>query len=128
MSEIYQNFKKSTLCRLALCVLSLFEVCFVLKKVSGVFKHLFQIYVEIERARLTMTLAKIREDQGNVNEAATVLQELQVNMGGGEILLLSTEKHRSLLIFKVFIHKMPTIFVRSKHLVQWRRGKRWNLS
>ena len=25
-----------------------------------------------------MTLAKIREDQGNVNEAATVLQELQV--------------------------------------------------
>ena len=25
-----------------------------------------------------MTLAKIKEDQGNVNEAATVLQELQV--------------------------------------------------
>ena len=48
---------------------------------SGVLEHLFQIYVEIERARLTMTLAKIREDQGNVNEAATVLQELQVSLG-----------------------------------------------
>ena len=40
---------------------------------------LVQIYVEIERARLTSTLAKIREDQGNITEAATILQELQVN-------------------------------------------------
>jgi 26S proteasome regulatory subunit N5 len=34
--------------------------------------------VEIERARLTMTLAHIKEGQGNVAEAADILQELQV--------------------------------------------------
>ena len=38
----------------------------------------FQIYVEIERARLTRTLAKIKEDAGKITEAADVLQELQV--------------------------------------------------
>lgn len=38
----------------------------------------FQIYVEIERARLTRILATIREGQGNIAEAANVLQELQV--------------------------------------------------
>ena len=37
-----------------------------------------QIYVEIERARLSRILAKIREEEGNINEAASVLQELQV--------------------------------------------------
>lgn len=41
-----------------------------------------KIYVEIERARLTMTLAKIKEDQGEVSEAATILQELQVETFG----------------------------------------------
>ena len=40
--------------------------------------HLFQIYVEVPRARLTMELAKIKESQGDIAEAATVLQELQV--------------------------------------------------
>lgn len=39
---------------------------------------LYQIYVEVPRARLTMELAKIRESQGKVAEAATILQELQV--------------------------------------------------
>lgn len=41
-----------------------------------------KIYVEIERARLTMTLAKIKEDQGDIAEAATILQELQVETFG----------------------------------------------
>ena len=41
-----------------------------------------KIYVEIERARLTMTLAKIKEDQGNVADAASILQELQVETYG----------------------------------------------
>merc|ERR1711976_368499 len=41
-----------------------------------------KIYVEIERARLTRTLAKIKEDQGNINEAASILQELQVETFG----------------------------------------------
>ncbi|XP_050393713.1 26S proteasome non-ATPase regulatory subunit 12 [Patella vulgata] len=41
-----------------------------------------KIYVEIERARLTRTLAKIREDAGKIAEAADVLQELQVETFG----------------------------------------------
>ena len=34
--------------------------------------------MEIERARLTRTLAKIKEDAGKITEAADILQELQV--------------------------------------------------
>ncbi|XP_064616223.1 26S proteasome non-ATPase regulatory subunit 12-like [Liolophura sinensis] len=41
-----------------------------------------KIYVEIERARLTRTLAKIKEDGGDITEAANVLQELQVETFG----------------------------------------------
>lgn len=37
-----------------------------------------KIYVEIERARLTRILSKMKEDEGNISEAAKVLQELQV--------------------------------------------------
>lgn len=36
------------------------------------------MFVEIERARLTRILAKIKEDEGNVAEAADILQEIQV--------------------------------------------------
>lgn len=39
-----------------------------------------QIYVEIERARLTKTLAHIKEQSGDVKEAASILQELQVSV------------------------------------------------
>ena len=35
--------------------------------------------MEVERARLTMELARMRESEGDVVEAAKVLQELQVN-------------------------------------------------
>lgn len=41
-----------------------------------------KIYVEIERARLTRTLAKIKEDGGKISEAADILQELQVETFG----------------------------------------------
>lgn len=37
-----------------------------------------QIYVEVPRARLTMELAKIKESQGEIADAANILQELQV--------------------------------------------------
>ena len=37
-----------------------------------------QIYVEVERARLTLDLAKIKEEQGDITGAATILQDLQV--------------------------------------------------
>lgn len=41
---------------------------------------LFQIYVEIERARLTKHLAMIKEEAGELKDAAAILQELQVNV------------------------------------------------
>uniref|UniRef100_A0A2K5S629 PCI domain-containing protein n=1 Tax=Cebus imitator TaxID=2715852 RepID=A0A2K5S629_CEBIM len=41
-----------------------------------------KIYVEIECARLTKTLATIKEQNGDVKEAASVLQELQVETYG----------------------------------------------
>ncbi|KAH0629306.1 hypothetical protein JD844_011269, partial [Phrynosoma platyrhinos] len=44
--------------------------------------QLKQIYVEIERARLTNTLATIKEQSGDVKEAASILQELQVETYG----------------------------------------------
>ena len=59
-----------------------FLSCFFHGKVSSWICWNLQIYVEIERARLTRTLAKIREDQGNISEAATILQELQVETFG----------------------------------------------
>lgn len=40
-----------------------------------------KIYVENERARLSLMLSKIREQEGNIAEAASVLQELQVGKG-----------------------------------------------
>lgn len=38
-----------------------------------------QIYVEIERARLTKKLAKIKEEQGQIAEAADLMQEVAVS-------------------------------------------------
>lgn len=37
-----------------------------------------QIYVEIERARLIKKLAKIKEEQGQIAEAADLMQEIAV--------------------------------------------------
>ncbi|CAH8603679.1 unnamed protein product [Dicrocoelium dendriticum] len=41
-----------------------------------------KIYVEVERARLTKELARIKESHGQIDEAASVLQELQVETYG----------------------------------------------
>ncbi|KAI7807403.1 26S proteasome non-ATPase regulatory subunit 12 [Triplophysa rosa] len=41
-----------------------------------------KIYVEIERARLTKILAHIKEQSGDVKEAASIVQELQVETYG----------------------------------------------
>lgn len=41
-----------------------------------------KIYVEVERARLTHRLAKIKEADGQLEEAATIMQELQVETYG----------------------------------------------
>jgi hypothetical protein len=41
-----------------------------------------KIYVENERARLTHRLAKMKEEEGDLQEAARILQELQVETYG----------------------------------------------
>lgn len=41
-----------------------------------------QIYVEVERARLTHRLAQLREEEGDVATAADIIQELQVETYG----------------------------------------------
>lgn len=41
-----------------------------------------KVYLEVERARVTRILAKIKEDEGNVNEAADIMQDLQVETFG----------------------------------------------
>ncbi|TPX43225.1 hypothetical protein SeMB42_g04812 [Synchytrium endobioticum] len=41
-----------------------------------------KIFVEVERARLTRILSKIKEDEGKITEAADILQELQVETFG----------------------------------------------
>lgn len=41
-----------------------------------------KIFVEVEKARLTMMMAKIKEDEGNTEEAANLLQEVQVESFG----------------------------------------------
>ncbi|XP_065335294.1 26S proteasome non-ATPase regulatory subunit 12 [Cloeon dipterum] len=41
-----------------------------------------KIYVEVERARLTHKLARMREDEGEISKAADIIQELQVETYG----------------------------------------------
>ncbi|XP_021771108.1 26S proteasome non-ATPase regulatory subunit 12 homolog A-like [Chenopodium quinoa] len=48
-----------------------------------------KIYVEIERARLIKTLAKIKEEQGLIDEAAELMQEIAVETFGA---MAKTEK------------------------------------
>ncbi|GJQ83915.1 putative 26S proteasome non-ATPase regulatory [Trypoxylus dichotomus] len=53
-------------------------------KLINTLRHVTEgkIYVEVERARLTHRLAKIREEEGDINEAANIIQELQVETYG----------------------------------------------
>lgn len=44
--------------------------------------RLWQIFVELERARLTKMLSEIREKEGKISEAADLLQEVQVEIVG----------------------------------------------
>ncbi|PXF49258.1 26S proteasome non-ATPase regulatory subunit 12 [Gracilariopsis chorda] len=42
-----------------------------------------KIFVELERARLTRILAKIKEEKGDIDTAAAIMQEMQVETFGG---------------------------------------------
>ena len=53
-----------------------------------------KIYVEVERARLTHRLAKMREEEGNIVEAANILQDLQVETYG------SMDKKEKVCVFE----------------------------
>ncbi|CAB1344860.1 unnamed protein product [Coregonus sp. 'balchen'] len=52
-----------------------------------------KIYVEIERARLTKTLANIKEQHGEVKEAAAILQELQESKLKYYNLMIQVDQH-----------------------------------
>ncbi|XP_032789586.2 26S proteasome non-ATPase regulatory subunit 12 [Daphnia magna] len=66
-----------------------------------------KIYVEVERARLTHILAQMKENEGEVTEAADILQELQVETYGSmekrEKVELILEQMRLCLAKKDFI-------------------------
>lgn len=66
-----------------------------------------KIYVEVERARLTHKLAKIKEADGQLDEAANIMQELQVETYGSmdkrEKVDLILEQMRLCLARKDFI-------------------------
>ncbi|XP_014248586.1 26S proteasome non-ATPase regulatory subunit 12 [Cimex lectularius] len=66
-----------------------------------------KIYVEVERARLTHKLAKMKELEGNINEAANIMQELQVETYGSmskrEKVELILEQMRLCLLKKDYI-------------------------
>lgn len=66
-----------------------------------------KIYVECERARLTLKLAHMKEGEGKIDEAATVLQELQVETYGSmekkEKVELILEQMRLCLLKKDYV-------------------------
>lgn len=47
-----------------------------------------KIYVEVERARLTRMLAKLKEDEGDLEQAADILQEIQVSIINNRYLVI----------------------------------------
>eukprot|EP00747_Dinoflagellata_sp_TGD_P161740 gnl/TRDRNA2_/TRDRNA2_178557_c0_seq1.p1 gnl/TRDRNA2_/TRDRNA2_178557_c0~~gnl/TRDRNA2_/TRDRNA2_178557_c0_seq1.p1 ORF type:complete len:464 (+),score=166.53 gnl/TRDRNA2_/TRDRNA2_178557_c0_seq1:87-1478(+) len=53
-----------------------------------------KIFVEVEKARLTQMLAKMKEDEGNIEEAANLMQEVQVETFGA---MDRTEKTKYIL-------------------------------
>ena len=66
-----------------------------------------KIYVEVERARLTLKLAHMKEGEGKIDEAATILQELQVETFGSmekkEKVELILEQMRLCLLKKDYV-------------------------
>jgi 26S proteasome regulatory subunit N5 len=66
-----------------------------------------KIYVEVERARLTHKLAKMKEEEGKIEEAANIMQELQIETFGSmerrEKVELILEQMRYCLAKKDFV-------------------------
>ncbi|XP_066603716.1 26S proteasome non-ATPase regulatory subunit 12 [Prorops nasuta] len=69
-----------------------------------------KIYVEVERARLTHRLAKLKEEEGDVTGAATVMLELQVETYGS----MSRREKASLILEQMRLCLAKQDFVRTQ--------------
>lgn len=60
-------------------LINMYQSCNLSNLMYIEYKYLmYKIYVEVERARLTHRLAKIKEEEGDIAGAASVMMELQV--------------------------------------------------
>lgn len=78
----------------------------------------WQIYVEIERARLIKKLAKIKEEQGLVAEAADLMQEVAVSL-----LFIPDALVVAGFIYD-FASSLTELCHRWKHLAPWQKLKK----
>lgn len=69
-----------------------------------------KIYVEVERARLTHRLAKLKEEDGDISAAATVMLELQVETYGS----MSRREKASLILEQMRLCLMKKDFIRTQ--------------
>ncbi|XP_012271927.1 26S proteasome non-ATPase regulatory subunit 12 [Orussus abietinus] len=69
-----------------------------------------KIYVEVERARLTHRLAKLKEEDGDVNGAAAVMLELQLETYGS----MSTKEMASLILEQMRLCLAKQDFMRTQ--------------
>lgn len=69
-----------------------------------------KIYVEVERARLTHRLAKIKEEDGDINGAASVMLELQVETYGS----MSRREKASLILEQMRLCLAKKDFMRTQ--------------
>lgn len=87
-----------------------------------------KIYVEVERARLTFKLAQKKEAEGKVSEAATIMQELQVETYGSmnkkEKIELILEQIRLCLATKDYVRtRIISKKILTKHLEDAEMGE-----
>ncbi len=75
---------------------------------------LYQIFVEVERARLTRMLARIAEERGNPQEAADIMQEVAVETYGA----LSKEEKVAFVLEQVRLVLDRGDFVRAQILAK----------
>ncbi|XP_046750804.1 26S proteasome non-ATPase regulatory subunit 12 [Diprion similis] len=69
-----------------------------------------KIYVEVERARLTHRLAQLKEEDGDVTGAATIMQELQVETYGS----MSRREKASLILEQMRLCLAKQDFIRTQ--------------
>ncbi|XP_046434601.1 26S proteasome non-ATPase regulatory subunit 12 [Neodiprion fabricii] len=69
-----------------------------------------KIYVEVERARLTHRLAQLKEEDGDITGAATIMQELQVETYGS----MSRREKASLILEQMRLCLAKQDFIRTQ--------------